>query len=342
MEGVVEKEVGDKKQSPPKKQSSDVGKASLPDFHLQTGMRYRSLNTYLREYFGGKVYRVSVDGGFTCPVRDGTKGWRGCIFCNIKSFTPEYAGRAKPIAEQVREGAELVKKFKKAKKIMVYFQPYTNTYGEAEHLRELYYEALSAHPDVVGMFIGTRPDCLPDDVIELLDEINRKTFLVVELGLQTANPRTLEIIKRGHTVEDFILATQKLQRKGIRVLVHVIIGLPGDGREDFVRTAELLSDLGVFAVKIHPLHVVRFTELEVWYKQGKYTPMSLDEYVDYAVEFLEHLSPSILVARLTGEAPDKFLVAPDWCRNKFEVLNRIQGRLEELNTYQGKKYSLSS
>jgi len=310
----------------------------LEDFVKNNGLRYRSLNSYLREYFGGKVYRVSVDGGFTCPVRDGTKGWRGCIFCNVKSFTPPYAERSKSISEQVRKGAEIVKKFKKAEKIIVYFQPYTNTYGEAEKLRKLYYEAIYSHPDVVGLFIGTRPDCLPDDVVDLLDEINSKTFLVVELGLQTANPRTLEIIKRGHTVDDFILATKKLHERGIRVLVHVIIGLPGDGRDDYIKTAELLSELQVFAVKVHPLHVVKFTELEVWYMQGKYTPLTLDEYVDYAVEFLEHLSPSILIARLTGEAPDKFLVAPDWCRNKFLVLNRIQKRLEELNTYQGRKF----
>lgn len=304
-----------------------------------TKIRYKSFNTFLREYFGEKVYKISVDGGFTCPVRDGTKGWRGCIFCNVKSFTPPNAERWKSIKDQIKEGIEKARVYKKAKKFAVYFQPYTNTYGEVEKLRELYYEALGADESIVGMFIGTRPDCLPDDVIELLEEINKKTFLVVELGLQSANPRTLEIIQRGHTVEDFTEATLKLKEKGIRVLAHVIIGLPGDSEEDYIKTAEYLSELGVFAVKIHPLHVVRFTLLEVWYREGKYTPLTLEEYAKYAVEFLEHLSDSIYVARLTGEAPDKFLVAPEWCRNKFNVLNKINKLMEELNTFQGKKFS---
>ncbi len=299
--------------------------------------RYKSLNHFLKEYFGEKVYRVSVDGGFTCPVRDGTKGWRGCIFCNIKSFTPPYSERWKSLKEQILYGIDIVRKTRKAKKYMVYFQPYTNTYGGVEKLRKLYYEALSAHQDIVGLFIGTRPDCLPGDVLDLLEEINEKTFLVVELGLQTANDKTLEIIKRGHTVEDFIKATQELQKRKIKVLVHVIIGLPGDTREDFINTAKLLSALGVFAVKIHPLHVVKFTELEIWYKEGKYTPLTLDEYANYAVDFLEHLADSIYIARLTGESPDKLLIAPEWCKNKFKVLEKIEKILEEKDTYQGAK-----
>jgi len=302
--------------------------------------RYKSLNDFLKEYFGEKVYRVSVDGGFTCPVRDGTKGWRGCIFCNIKSFTPPYSERWKSVKEQILYGIDIVRKTRKAKKYMVYFQPYTNTYGEVEKLRKLYYEALEAHQDIVGLFIGTRPDCLPQDVLDLLEEINERTFLVVELGLQTANDKTLEIIKRGHTVEDFIKATQELHRRKIKVLVHVIIGLPGDTKEDYINTAKLLSELGVFAVKIHPLHVVKFTELEIWYKEGKYTPLTLDEYANYTVDFLEHLDDSIYIARLTGEAPDKLLIAPEWCKNKFKVLEKIEEILEEKNTYQGAKWKI--
>lgn len=305
---------------------------------MWNGKRYRSLNTFLREFFGEKVYRVSVDGGFTCPVRDGSKGWRGCIFCNIKSFTPPYAERSKSVKEQVLIGIENVRKYRKAKKYMIYFQPYTNTYADVDRLKWVYEEALGAHQDIVGMFIGTRPDCLPDEVIDLLDEINKKTFLVVELGLQSSNNRTLEIIKRGHTVEDYIIATEKLHKRGIRTLPHVIIGLPGDSEEDYINCARLISELGVFAVKIHPLHVVKFTELEIWYKEGKYTPLTLEEYVRYVALFLENLSPSVLVARLTGEAPEKYLVAPDWCKNKFKVLQAIEDYLEKTDTYQGKCY----
>ncbi len=299
--------------------------------------RYKTLNSYLRERFGQRVWRISVDGGFTCPVRDGTKGWRGCIFCNIKSFTPPYAERVKSVREQVKFGVELIRKHKKAQKFVVYFQPYTNTYAEVEKLRKLYYDALEADENVVGLFIGTRPDCLPNETIDLLDEINKRTFLVVELGLQTANNRTLEIIKRGHTVEDFVEATYKLHKRGIKVLAHVIIGLPGDTVQDYINTAKLLNDLKIFAVKIHPLHVVKFTELDLWYREGKYIPLEFDEYINYVVEFIANLSPSIYIARLTGEAPEKFLVAPLWCKDKFRVLDGIAKKLEELNIFQGSK-----
>ncbi len=304
--------------------------------------RYRTLHSFLKRFFGEKVYKVSVDGGFTCPVRDGTKGWKGCIFCNIRSFTPIYAERGKSIKDQVLEGIENVMKYKKAKKYIVYFQPYTNTYADIDRLRQLYTEAIEAHPDIVGLFIGTRPDCLPNDVIDLLEDLNKRTFLVVELGLQSSNDKTLEIIKRGHTVEDYVVATEKLHKRGIRTLSHVIIGLPGDTEKDYVNSARLISDLGVFAVKIHPLHVVKFTELELWYRQGKYVPMELSEYVHYVSVFLENLSDSVLIARLTGEAPDKFLIAPDWCRNKFKVIRAIDNYLERKGVYQGINYGSGS
>lgn len=300
--------------------------------------RYNTLNSFMKEYFGEKVYKVSVDGGFTCPVRDGTKGWRGCIFCNIKSFTPPYAERARSIKNQVLEGIENVRKYRKARKYVVYFQPYTNTYADVEKLRQLYEEALEAHPNIVGIFIGTRPDCLSDEIVGLLDELNRRTFLVVELGLQSSNNKTLELIKRGHTVEEYIDATKKLHRLNIRTLPHIIIGLPGDTEQDYINGARLISDLGVFAVKIHPLHVVKFTELELWYREGKYKPLELSEYVEYVGVFLENLSPKVYIARITGEAPDKFLVAPEWCRNKFKVMQEIDFYLEKKNIYQGARY----
>lgn len=302
------------------------------------GKRYKTLHSFFRQIFGQKVYKVSVDGGFTCPVRDGTKGWKGCIFCNVRSFTPNYAERGKSVKDQILEGIENVRKYKNAKKYIVYFQPYTNTYADTESLRQLYTEAIEAHPDIVGLFIGTRPDCLPDDVIDLLEDLNKRTFLVIELGLQSSNNTTLEIIKRGHTVEDYVEATEKLHKRGIRTLSHVIIGLPGDTEQDYVNSARLISELGVFAVKIHPLHVVKFTELELWYRQGKYVPMELSEYVHYVSVFLENLSESVLIARLTGEAPDKFLVAPDWCRNKFKVIQAIDTNLERKGVYQGINY----
>lgn len=306
---------------------------------MKVHSRYRTLNSFLKEFFGEKVYKISVDIGLTCPVRDGTKGLKGCAFCNVKSFVPKYADRRKTVREQILEGIENAKRFRKAKKYMVYLQPYTNTYGDVEKLRRLYNETLEAHPDILGMFIGTRPDCLPEEVLDLLDEINRKTFLIVELGLQTSNNRTLELIRRGHTVEEYVLSTQRLHERGIRTLSHIIIGLPGDIEEDYIRTAHLISSLKVFAVKIHPLHVVKHTEIEQWYREGRYVPLTLEEYVRYVCLFLEHLSDSVLIARLSGEAPDEFLIAPDWCRNKFRVIREIELYLERNDTYQGKKAS---
>lgn len=305
---------------------------------MQGERRYKTLNSFMKNTFGESVFRISVDGGFTCPVRDGTKGWKGCAFCNVRSFTPPSATRLKTVREQVIDGIERIRRYRKARKFAVYFQPYTNTYADVSRLRKIYTEALESHPDVVGLFIGTRPDCLPDDVIDLLDELNKRTFLVVELGLQTANDRTLETVKRGHTVGDYIAATEKLHTRKIKTLAHVIIGLPGDSEEDFVRTARLISDLGVFAVKIHPLHVVKHTELEKWYLEGKYIPMYLQDYVRYVGMFLENLSDSVLVARLSGESPDEFLVAPDWCRDKFRVIQAIELYLERMNIYQGMRY----
>ena len=290
----------------------------------------------MRTYWGEPAYKISVDAGFTCPVRDGKINWESCVFCNPKSYTPPWASRFKPIKEQVLEGIERAKE-KGYRKFLVYFQPYTNTYADVEKLRKVYEEALSAHPDIVGMFIGTRPDCLPPEVLDLLSEIAQRTFLVVELGLQSGNNRTLEIIKRGHTVEDFVNAVEELHRRGIKVIAHVILGLPNDTPDDWVSTAHLLSEVHILGVKMHPLHVVRWTELEKWYREGKYKPLELDEYVDGVILFLENLKTTIWVARLTGEAIGGTLVAPSWCNRKFEVLTKIQQEMERRDTWQGRK-----
>lgn len=290
--------------------------------------RYNTLSEYLKKTFGERVWRVSVDLGLTCPVRDGTKGWDGCLYCNNEAFTPRYVKRGALINEQITEGIKVVGK--KARKFIVYFQPYTNTYCDPEFLRNAFNKALS-HPEVVGVSLGTRPDCLPDRILEVIDEFSGRTYLMVELGLQSANPKTLELINRGHTPEDFAEATRKLKEIGVQVLAHIILGLPSEGKEDWLNTGRFLRDVGVDAVKIHPLHVVKGSRLEKWYLDGRYIPLELDEYVKGAVDVLEVLHPECLIARITGEAPPNLLLAPSWCLDKNRVLKMIDGEIERRN-----------
>jgi len=294
---------------------------------------YNKFSDYLKRIFGVKVWKVSVDAGFKCPPQ------AKCIYCFNLSFTPSYARRVKEIELQIKEGIEIIRKSKKAKKFIVYFQPYTNTYGDPETLEFLYFKALRSHPDIVGISIGTRADCITDEVMEVLKELKKKTFLWVELGLQSALDKTLEITKRGEKVEDFEKAVSMLKREDIKVITHVIIGLPGEKEEDFISTANFLNRLKIEGVKIHPLHVVKNTELEDWFKRGKYKPLEFEEYVKYVVDFLEVLDPEIVIARLTGETQKDLLIAPVWCENKMRVLNRIEEEFKMRNSFQGKRFT---
>ncbi len=292
--------------------------------------RYNKFSEHLKEIFGEKVWKISVDAGFRCPPQ------AKCIYCYNPSFVPETARRSKPLKEQILEGIEIIKRKRKVNKFIVYFQAYTNTYGEPEYLKRVYYEALSVSPFIVGISIGTRSDCLDEKVMEILKDLNKKTYLWVELGLQSANERTMEITKRGHNVKNFEEAVKKLKENNIRVMAHVIIGLPGDGYEDFINTAHFLNRLKIDGVKIHPLHVVRYTELEKWFREGRYKPLEFEEYIRIVCDFIENLEGSIVIGRLTGEAPFNLLLAPDWCRNKLRVLSEIERELEKRNSYQGK------
>lgn len=305
--------------------------------------RYNSFSEYLKNLFGVKVWKVSVDAGFSCPNN------ARCIYCSTPSFTPEYAERNTPIRQQILKGIEIIKRTRKARKFIVYFQPHTNTYvdgfgADTEEqkeifLRNVYTEALSSHPDIVGLSIGTRPDCLSSNTIELLSELNKVTFLYVELGLQSANNNTLELIKRGHTKECFCDAVQKLKEKNIRVLAHIILGLPNESEKDWEITARFLNELKIDAVKIHPLHIVKNTEMESWYRSGMYTPIELREYAEGVAKVIGILHRNCLIARLTGEASKDTLIAPLWCKEKNKVLMAIENELEKRNIYQGSLYS---
>lgn len=299
--------------------------------------RYHSWNYHLREIFGEKVFKVALDAGFSCPNRDGTVGRGGCIFCSARGSGDFAGARNLDLKQQFRTVRDQVRsKWPKAKYIG-YFQAYSNTYGPAGRLRALYEEILH-ETDVVGLSVATRPDCLPDDVVAVLAEMNNKTYLWVELGLQTIHERTLALINRGHSHATFVEGVDKLRRCGIRVCAHIILGLPGENREDMLATAREVARLPVQGVKIHLLHVLTGTPLLKMYEQGEFDLLDRESYVNLVVDILEILPPEMVIHRLTGDGPPEQLVGPFWSRRKWEVLNAIDAELVRRDSWQGKAY----
>lgn len=297
--------------------------------------RYNTLSDFLRGYFGRRVYKVSLWGGFTCPNRDGRKGEGGCIYCQPQALRPLSLVNGESIEEQLKDGIAYIKKRHKAEGFIAYLQSYSNTYAPIERLRETYYRAID-HPEVVGLAVSTRPDVVDDRVLDILSEIARERFLWVEYGLQSANDKTLESLNRGHTVKDFLSTYERTVKRGIRVCVHVILGLPEEDRKDMLKTAKLLSELKVWGVKIHHLQVYKGTRLEELYKDGRIRLLTLEDYIPLVVNFIELLNPSTVIHRLIGDAPKGFLVAPNW-GNKLSIIRMIEGYMEEKDTYQGAK-----
>jgi radical SAM protein (TIGR01212 family) len=294
---------------------------------------YNTFSAELRRQFGCRVQRISVDAGFTCPNRDGTVGTGGCIFCGGDGSGAKGIARGLEVSAQIEQGKEvMVRKFR-AQKYLAYFQPYSNTYAPPDRLRALYDEALAV-PDVVGLIVGTRPDCLPPAVVELLAGFAERTYLWLELGLQSSVDRVLEGINRGHDVAAFVDAVRRCTARGIRVCAHLIFGLPGETREEMLATAELLNGLGVAGVKLHQLHVMKGTRLEEMYRNGEVQLLELAEYASLVCDFLERLAPQVLVHRLVGDGGLN-LVAPEWGASKFVCLNAITAELERRGTRQG-------
>ncbi len=300
--------------------------------------RYNPFSEELKAEFGCRVHRISVDAGFTCPNRDGSIGVGGCIFCSDTGSGSYGIARGESIAAQIEHGKEIMTRKYKAQKFIAYFQPYSNTYAPPEQLRKLYDEALAV-PDVVGLIVGTRPDCLPAETITLLGEYHQKTYFWLELGLQSPHDRTLEKIKRGHDSATFMDAARRVKRLGIRLCVHVILGLPGESREEMLTTAAILNDLGVDGVKIHLLHVNSGTRLADMYERGEIKLLEKDEYVGLVCDFLELLHPRISIHRLTGDG-GKNLVAPLWSAAKFEALNAIDDEMARRGAQQGDRIQL--
>lgn len=296
--------------------------------------RYNAFSDELKRVFGCRVHRISVDAGFSCPNLDGTVGTGGCIYCGGMGSGAFGIVRGVPVAEQIEAGKEVMVRKYKAKRFIAYFQPYTNTYASPSILRALYDEALGVD-DVVGLIVGTRPDCLPDEVVDLLAEYAERTYFWLELGLQSPLDRTLDLIGRGHDFAAFARSAQACKRRGIRVCSHVILGLPGETRQEMLATADVLNELDLDGVKIHLLHVMKDTPLAELYLQGKVRLMDRDEYVGLVCDFLERLKPGISVQRLTGDGGRDHLIAPLWSLQKFEVLNAIDYELERRESSQG-------
>ncbi len=284
--------------------------------------------------YGERVHKLAINAGMTCPNRDGSKGIGGCTFCNNSSFSPN-AKREPLVGEQIEAGRKVIAKRTGARRFIAYFQAYTNTYADVEQLSVLYRQAL-AEPDVVGLSIGTRPDCVPDRVLDLLMEFQDQGHEVwLELGLQSISDRTLERVNRGHGFAEYRDAVERSRRRGLPVCTHLIVGMPGEGRREAMESLEAVIDLGIDGLKLHPLHVVKGTALANEWRRGEYSPMGLYRYLSIAADMIEHTPPEVLYHRVTGTAASDILLAPEWCSKKWMVLNGIERELQQRGTRQG-------
>ena len=291
-------------------------------------MEYLSFNKYLKDKFGQKVYKISLDGGFTCPNRDGKTGTRGCIFCS-KGGSGDFAeSKEMSITEQIESGKKKVEKKIKSGKYIAYFQAFTNTYAPVEILRQKYEEAIN-HPDIVALSIATRPDCLGDDVLRLLDEMNKIKPIFVELGLQTIHQKSAKYIRRGYDLSVYDKAVRDLKKIGVNVVVHVISGLPNESENDMLETVKYVCESGANGIKLQLLHVIDGTDLAKDYEKGLFKTLEFDEYVNLIVKCVKIIPKDIVIHRLTGDGAKKNLIAPLWSADKKRVLNAINKALRE-------------
>lgn len=299
-----------------------------------------SYKSYLKEKLSPykRVWKVSLDGGFTCPNIDGSKGKGGCVYCNNEGFSPSFGKSHQPLLEQFEPQVAKYKRRYRAQKFIAYFQPFTNTYAPIEKLRELYEEAL-ALPDVIGLCVGTRPDCIDQQVVELLEEIAERGYYVcLEIGLQTANDLVLKRINRLHTFAEFATSMDLCQGKKFDLCVHLVLGLPGDSPEDWRQTAELLGAWKWQTVKIHPIHVVKNTRLERLWESGHFTPLTQDEFVHGLADVLERLSPEVTVQRVHGDSMNDLHLAPDWTGEREQIEGKLLEEFVRRGTRQGALY----
>ena len=300
--------------------------------------RYYSLDTYLKETFGEKVYRISLNGGMTCPNRDGTKGTLGCIFCSRGGSGDFAESSLLSVTEQIEAGRKKLAAKTKCRKLIAYFQAYTNTYAPVSYLRPLFMEAI-LHPDIVVLSVATRPDCITPEILTLLSELNEIKPVWIEFGLQTIHDETAAFIRREFSLSCYEQAVAELKHRNIAVVTHVILGLPGETTEQILETVDYVAHSGISGVKLQLLHVLSDTDLADYYAAHPFPLFSMEEYCDFIVTCLEHLPPSMVVHRITGDGPRKLLVAPLWSTDKKRVLNTIHKRLRERDTYQGADFT---
>lgn len=297
--------------------------------------RYYSLDYYLKETFGEKVYRIALNGGMTCPNRDGTLDTRGCIFCSAGGSGDFASSVDLSVIKQIEEGKKLLQKKTDCRLFIAYFQAYTNTYAPVSYLRKIFSEAI-CHPDIVALSIATRPDCLDSEILTLLSELNHIKPVWVELGLQTIHPQTAAFIRRGFDYDCYEKAVFSLKAQGISVITHLILGLPSETHEQMLSSVKKISTLPLDGVKLQLLHVLENTDLADYYKKEGFSVLSQEEYVELTIDCLEYLPQNVVIHRLTGDGPRKLLLAPEWSIHKKQVLNQIQRRLKERDTYQGR------
>lgn len=300
--------------------------------------RYRDLNTYFRNMFGHRVHKITVDAGMTCPNRDGSLSTGGCIYCNAKGSGTGLFRAGRSVREQIENAKVRVVRRFKAKKFIAYFQSFTNTYAPVEELKRLYDEALAV-PDVAGLAIGTRPDCINPEILDLLESYAAENLVWVEYGLQSAHDQTLDRINRGHNVASFEKAVAATQGRGIHICAHVILGLPGESRRHMLATARFIAGLGIDGVKLHLLYVIRGTPLEAHYHNGEFQCLDQTAYAELVCDFLERLPADMIIQRLTGDPHPDELVAPQWALEKKQTRDMIEAILEKRDTWQGKKLS---
>jgi len=301
--------------------------------------RYNDFPTFFRRKFNERVQKISIDAGFTCPNRDGSRGTGGCTYCNNKTFKPTYCHLENSITDQLEKGIEFFARKYEAMKYLAYFQAYSNTYAPVEDLRNLYSEAL-AHPGVIGLVIATRPDCLDNKILDHLQELSEKYYIMVELGIESVLNHTLKAINRGHVWEESVRALEETSKRGIHNCAHMILGLPGESTNDLLKQAEIISQLPVENLKLHQLQIHKGT---VMAKQYAETPemfhlFSIEEYRELVVDYLERLNPQIIVERFVSSAPADLLIAPRWGLKNFEFVAKVEKRLEERNTWQGRLF----
>ena len=298
---------------------------------------YHSLDYMLRERFGEKVYKVTLNGGMSCPNRDGKLDHRGCIFCSAGGSGDFAADAALSITEQINTQIALLRAKRPIRKYIAYFQAYTNTYAPAAYLGHIFEEAVT-HPDIAALSIGTRPDCLPEDVLALLFELNQIKPVWIELGLQTIHEETAAYIRRGYPLSCFEQAVQNLRARGIEVIAHTILGLPGEDPDKILQTMEYLNHMDIQGIKLQLLHVLEGTDLAADYRSHRFSVLERDAYIDLVIRCLEHLDPRIVIHRVTGDGPKELLIAPEWASRKREVLNLLHRRMKEEHAYQGKYF----